>query len=256
MLIRTFVLKIINNETKYLTHHEIIDCTAHELVSVIAQMCKEIKMWIHSTLQRLNFSLTYSFKFTYIDLMYVDIWTLKKDILLKKTIISLSYLRSRDALRKLQMQLKNCWVNFISGWYLLRIMVFLVRRRAAETLNKSKKISRKKKLKNEKKEKWRMQRKSSNNNKYLCFYLSYKKSYFARKHSLKKVVYTKKLLYLRWNKHHLKLMIYITSSVSFWYTPCYKNILNYDSDNKCQKGTTIYKKRFFLIVEQMLRGLT
>ena len=44
MLIRTFVLKIINNETKYLTHHEIIDCTADRIVSVIAQMCKETKL--------------------------------------------------------------------------------------------------------------------------------------------------------------------------------------------------------------------
>ena len=156
MLIRTFVLKIINNETIYLTHHGIIDCTAHKIVSVIVQMCKETKLWIHPTLQRLNFSFTYSFKFTYIDLMYIDIWTLKKDILLKKTIISSSYLRNREALRKLQMQFKNCWVNFISERYLLRIMVFLVRRRAAETLKKSKKTGRKKTLKNGKKEKWRM----------------------------------------------------------------------------------------------------
>ena len=85
MLIRTFVLKIINNETKYLTHHEIIDCTADRIVSVIAQMCKETKLWIYLTLQRLNFSFTFSFNFTYIDPMYIDIWTLKKEILLKKT---------------------------------------------------------------------------------------------------------------------------------------------------------------------------
>ena len=50
-----------------------------------------------------------------------------------------------------------------------------------------------------------MQRKSSNNNKYLSFYLSYKKSFFVQKHSLKKVVYTKERLYLKWNEHHLKL---------------------------------------------------
>ena len=153
MLIRTFVLKIINNETKYLTHHGIIDCTPHKIVSVIVQMCKETKLWIHPTLHRLNFSFTYSFKFTYIDLMYIDIWTLKKDILLKKTIISSSYLRNREALRKLQMQFKNCWVNFISERYLLRIMVFLVRRRAAETLKKSKKTGRKKNIEKLKKRK-------------------------------------------------------------------------------------------------------
>ena len=41
----------------------------------------------------------------------------------------------------------------MSEWYLLRIMVFLVRGRAAETLKKSKKTGRKKTLKNEKKEK-------------------------------------------------------------------------------------------------------
>ena len=164
-------------------------------------------------------------------------------------LISSSYLRSREALRKLHMQFKNCSVNFMSEWYLLRIMVFLVRGKAAEILKKSKKTGRKKTLKNEKKEKWRMQRKSSNNNKYLCFYLSYKKSFFDRKHSLKKIVYTKKLLHLRWNEHRLKLMIYITSSISFWYKPCCKNILSYDSNNKCQKGSTTYKNRFSLIVE-------
>ena len=70
MLIQTFVLKIINNERKILTHHEIIDCTADKIKSVIAQMCKETKSWNHPTLQRLNFSFTYSFKFTYVDLIY------------------------------------------------------------------------------------------------------------------------------------------------------------------------------------------
>ena len=112
-------------------------------------------------------------------------------------------------------------------------------------IEKEQENSRKKTLKNEKKEKWRMQRKSSNNNKYLCFYFSYKKSFFGRKHSLKKVVFTKELLYLRWNKHHLKLMIHITSSVSFWYRPCYKNILNYDSENKCTKRYDNIQKQIF-----------
>ena len=68
-------------------------------------------------------------------------------------IISSPYLRSREALRKLHVQFKNCWVIFISEWDLLRIMVFLVRGRAAETLKKSKKTGKEKTLKNEKKEK-------------------------------------------------------------------------------------------------------
>ena len=60
MLIRTFVLKVINNYRKILTHHEIIDCIAEKIVSVITQVCKETKLWIHSNLRRPNFSFTYS----------------------------------------------------------------------------------------------------------------------------------------------------------------------------------------------------
>ena len=65
MLIRTFVLKVINNERKKLTHHEIIDRIAEQTASVIIQVSKESKLRIHSNLRRARFSFTYSFKFTY-----------------------------------------------------------------------------------------------------------------------------------------------------------------------------------------------
>ena len=35
MLIRTLVLKVINNERKILTHHEIIDCIAEQIELII-----------------------------------------------------------------------------------------------------------------------------------------------------------------------------------------------------------------------------
>ena len=41
MLIRTFVAKIINNDRKLLTDHEIIDRTAEQIESVITQVCEE-----------------------------------------------------------------------------------------------------------------------------------------------------------------------------------------------------------------------
>ena len=34
-------------------------------------------------------------------------------------------------------------------------------------------------------------------------------------------------------------MVYITSSVSLWYRPCYEVMLKHDKGNKCQKLTTI-----------------
>ena len=43
MLIRRFVLKVINNEIKDLTHHEITGCIAEQTVLVITQGCKESK---------------------------------------------------------------------------------------------------------------------------------------------------------------------------------------------------------------------
>ena len=45
-------------------------------------------------------------------------------------------------------------------------------------------------------------------------------------------------------------MVYITSSVSLWYRPCYEVMLKHDKDNKC-KNLRQYKSRFSLIVEQM-----
>ena len=65
MLIQTFVLKVINNERKKLTHHEIIDRIAEQTASVIIQVSKESKLRIHRNLGRPSFSFTYSFKFTY-----------------------------------------------------------------------------------------------------------------------------------------------------------------------------------------------
>ena len=43
MLIRTFVLKVINNVRKKLTHHKIIDRIAEETASAIIQVSKESK---------------------------------------------------------------------------------------------------------------------------------------------------------------------------------------------------------------------
>ena len=43
MLIRRFVLKVINNERKILTHHKIIDRIAEQIMLVITQVCKESK---------------------------------------------------------------------------------------------------------------------------------------------------------------------------------------------------------------------
>ena len=61
-LIRTNDLKVIDNKRKILTHHEIINCTAEQIVSVITQVCKESKLLIHVNLRRSNLSFTYSNK--------------------------------------------------------------------------------------------------------------------------------------------------------------------------------------------------
>ena len=51
MFIRRFVLKVINNESKKsLTHHEIIDRIAQQIVLVITQVWKESKLWIDPNL--------------------------------------------------------------------------------------------------------------------------------------------------------------------------------------------------------------
>ena len=44
MLIQTFVLKVINDERKTLTHHEITDRIAKQIESVITQLRKESKL--------------------------------------------------------------------------------------------------------------------------------------------------------------------------------------------------------------------
>ena len=46
---------------------------------------------------------------------------------------------------------------------------------------------------------------------------------------------------LFWNANYsvTKLSVSITSGVSLWYRPRYKNVLNYDNGNKCQKLTTM-----------------
>ena len=62
--------------------------------------------------------------------------------------------------------------------------------RGAENIEKKKNTNRRKTLKDEEKEKRRIHGKSNKNDKHLWFYLSYKRLYFARKHSLKKVVHT------------------------------------------------------------------
>ena len=41
MLIRMFVLKIINKERNILTRHKIIDCIAEQIVLLITQVCKK-----------------------------------------------------------------------------------------------------------------------------------------------------------------------------------------------------------------------
>ena len=55
MLIRTFFLKVKNNERKILTQYEIIDRIGEEIESVIMQVCKESKSCIHPNLQRPSF---------------------------------------------------------------------------------------------------------------------------------------------------------------------------------------------------------
>ena len=64
-------------------------------------------------------------------------------------------------------------------------MVFLVWGRNAENNEKKEENRQNKTFKNEENEKWRIQRKSNDNNIHLWFYFLYKKSYFARKHNSK-----------------------------------------------------------------------
>ena len=56
MLIRTFDPKIMNNDRKCLTDHEIIDRVAEQTESVITQMCRESKFCIYLNLRRPSIS--------------------------------------------------------------------------------------------------------------------------------------------------------------------------------------------------------
>ena len=65
-------------------------------------------------------------------------------------------------------------------------MVFLFGEGVLKTLKKKKRTDRRKTLKNEQKGKRRIQGKSNKNN--ICYYLLYKKIYFAQKNTLKKKI--------------------------------------------------------------------
>ena len=93
MLIRIFVLKVINIEKKFLTHHATIDSMTEQIESVIIQVCKKSELWAHPNLQQTTFSLTFSFKLTYICI--VDIWNFKE-------------IRNHSQPLKLQQNIKNC----------------------------------------------------------------------------------------------------------------------------------------------------
>ena len=80
MLIRMFVLKVINNEKNILTPHEIIDRIAEQIAVVITRVCNESMG--SSELKRSSVSFTYLHKFTYF--CFVDVWTLKYEFCLRK----------------------------------------------------------------------------------------------------------------------------------------------------------------------------
>ena len=100
MLIQTFVLKVANSERKILTQYEIFDRITEQTESVITQVCKESKLWIHPSLRRPSFSFTYSFTFTYFSIVYKYIDP-KKGILLKK-------IRNHSKPLKVKQNIKVC----------------------------------------------------------------------------------------------------------------------------------------------------
>ena len=55
MLIRTFVLKVMNDERKILNDHVMIDRVAEKTESVITQVCKKQKLWILLNLTAVKF---------------------------------------------------------------------------------------------------------------------------------------------------------------------------------------------------------
>ena len=121
MLTWRFVLKVMNNERKILTHHGIIDHIAQQIVSVITQVCKESKLWIHPNLRSSNFSFTYSFKFIYFCIVDVR---LRKRTLFKK-------IGNHSQPLKLQQNIRfvtNLWKNWENLWKLhiqLEILSYL-----------------------------------------------------------------------------------------------------------------------------------
>ena len=99
---------------KILIHHEIIDHMPEQTESAITKANKKSKFWVHPILELTIFSLTFSFKFSYICI--VDIWTLKGSFVKEnkrpfnfiKTTTKQNFitnLHCREALRKLNMQL-------------------------------------------------------------------------------------------------------------------------------------------------------
>ena len=79
MLIRMFVLKVINDGRKILIRHEMIDRIAEQIVLVITRVCKESMSSSELTAVK---CLIYLFKFTYF--CFVDVWTLEKEFCLRK----------------------------------------------------------------------------------------------------------------------------------------------------------------------------
>ena len=109
MFIGTFILKLINNKRKILTHQEIISRIAEKIELLITQVCKEPKLLIHPSLRRPSFSFTYVSSLTFKLYVYIG---LTKGILLKKIrnhskpLKFVTHLQNRQALRKLNMQLR------------------------------------------------------------------------------------------------------------------------------------------------------
>ena len=97
---------------------KIDDRIAEQTESVITQVCKESKLWIHPNLLRPSFSFTYWFKFTYFCIVYIQTWKKEfcsrneKPLKLQQNFVTkfqkkfVTNLHNKEALRKLHMQLK------------------------------------------------------------------------------------------------------------------------------------------------------
>ena len=75
--VRSKGLKVMNNESKTLTNHEIIDRIVEQIQSMLTQVCKESKFWIHPNLRWPSYSFTYLFTFTYFCIVHMQ--TLKEE---------------------------------------------------------------------------------------------------------------------------------------------------------------------------------